>query len=136
MLTVNQLSKSAQVTPDAIRHYVRIGLLKAERHPLNGYKLFMSDDVKKVKFIRVVQGLGFTLRDIQRILDEESEGLALSPSLWEIIQRRVVENKNKLAELSAMQLRMENALLKWKTLPEGTADINAITYLLALEEVS
>lgn len=36
MLTVSELSKVAQTTADAIRHYVRIGLLTATRDPDDG----------------------------------------------------------------------------------------------------
>jgi len=69
MLTVSQLSKVTNTTPDAIRHYVRIGLLKPARCPDNGYKLFSDDDVKKAEFIRRAKGLGFTLRYDQTIAD-------------------------------------------------------------------
>ena len=73
MLTVSELSKAAQTTPDAIRHYVRIGLLIPSRDPDNGYRLFSADDVKRVKFIRRAKGLGFTLRDIQTIFDHSED---------------------------------------------------------------
>jgi len=65
MLTVSELSKVAQITPDAIRHYVRIGLLKPSRNPDNGYRLFTNGDIKKVQFIYRAKGLGFTLRALR-----------------------------------------------------------------------
>jgi len=64
MLTVSELSKAAKTTADAIRHYARIGLLAPSRAPVNGYKLFGGEDIKKVKFICRAKGLGFSLRDI------------------------------------------------------------------------
>jgi len=72
MLTVSVLSKAAATTTDAIRHYVRIGLLTPSRNPDNGYRLFNENDIKKVKFIRQAKGLGFTLREIQTIFEEAS----------------------------------------------------------------
>ncbi len=35
---VNELAKFCDVSPDTIRHYTRIGLLKPSRNPENGYR--------------------------------------------------------------------------------------------------
>tara|TARA_R110002167_G_scaffold110531_1_gene281068 strand:- start:1759 stop:1989 length:231 start_codon:yes stop_codon:yes gene_type:complete len=61
MLTVNELSKEVEMTMDAVRHYVRIGLLSPSRDPVNGYKLFSHEDIKKAKFIGKAKLLGFSL---------------------------------------------------------------------------
>lgn len=130
MLTVSELSKAAQTTPDAIRHYVRIGLLSPSRDPANGYKLFSEDDIKKTKFIRRAKGLGFTLRDIQTIFDHSSEGRSPCPEVRDIIRQRIDDNKSRLAELNALQQRMDDALEKWKSMPDSEPDGEAICHLI------
>ncbi len=130
MMTVNELSKSAQVTPDAIRHYVRIGLLKPRRDPGNGYKLFNSGDIKRVRFIRQAKGLGFSLNDIREIFRHESQGQSPCPVVRDIISRRIDENRVRLAELNALQHRMEEALEKWKSMPDGEPDGDEICHLI------
>ncbi|HEC20483.1 MAG TPA: MerR family transcriptional regulator [Gammaproteobacteria bacterium] len=130
MLTVSELAKETKATPDAIRHYVRIGLLTPVRNPDNGYKLFNSNDIKKVKFICRARGLGFTLSDIQIIFDHSSAGQSPCPAVREIIQQRINENRNKLVELNRLQKRMDEALEKWKQMPDGEPDGDAICYLI------
>jgi len=130
MMTVSELSKSAQVTPDAIRHYVRIGLLKPRRDPANGYKLFNGDDIKRVKFIRQAKGLGFTLNDIQEIFRHENRGRSPCPTVRDIICRRIDDNRVRLAELNALQHRMEEALEKWKSMPDREPDGDEICHLI------
>ena len=130
MMTVSEISKSAQVTPDAIRHYVRIGLLKPKRDPSNGYKLFNSSDIKRVKFIRQAKGLGFSLNDIQEIFRHESMGQSPCPAVRDIIRQRIDDNRVRLAELNALQHRMEEALEKWKSMPDGEPDGNEICHLI------
>ncbi len=130
MLTVSELSKVAQTTPDSIRHYVRIGLLNPSRNPDNGYKLFNSNDVKKVKFICRAKGLGFTLHDIQIIFDHSSVGESPCPIVRRIIQQRINENRDRLVELNRLQQRMDEALEKWKSMPDGEPDGDAICYLI------
>ncbi|MEZ5582584.1 MAG: MerR family DNA-binding transcriptional regulator [Candidatus Competibacteraceae bacterium] len=41
-MTVAELARCAEVNPDTIRHYVRIGLLEPARNRHNGYKLFTT----------------------------------------------------------------------------------------------
>jgi len=130
MLTVSELSKAAQVTPDAVRHYVRLGLLKPQRHSVNDYKLFSDRDIKKVKFIRQAKGLGYTLADIQVIFDHSTRGQSPCPAVREIIQRRIKENEARLDELAMLQNRMAVAVEHWKTMPDGEPDGEAICYLI------
>ncbi len=130
MLTVGELSKSAQATPDAVRHYVRIGLLNPSRDPANGYKLFSADDVKKLKFICQAKGLGFTLKDIQEIFNHSNDGRSPCPAVRNIIQQRIDKNRSRLAELNALQQRMDDALDKWKSMPDGEPDGQAICHLI------
>lgn len=130
MLKVSELSKVAQISPDAIRHYVRIGLLAPSRDPVTGYKLFSDFDIKKTKFIRRAKGLGFTLRDIQTIFDHSNDGRSPCPAVRDIIRQRINENRSKLAELNKLQQRMEDALETWKSMPDGEPDGEAICYLI------
>lgn len=130
MLTVSELSKVAQATPDAIRHYVRIGLLTPSRDPVNGYKLFSDDDIKKTKFIRRAKGLGFTLSDIKTIFNHSNDGRSPCPAVRDIIIQRVDENRSRLAELNRLQHRMDDALEKWQSMPDGEPDGEAICHLI------
>ncbi|HEB93955.1 MAG TPA: MerR family transcriptional regulator [Gammaproteobacteria bacterium] len=129
-MTVSELSKAAQATPDAVRHYVRIGLLTPSRNPDNGYKLFGDNDIKKMKFIYRAKGLGFTLSDIQLIFDHSRMGQSPCPLVRDIIQQRINENRDRLAELNQLQQRMDEALEKWKLMPDGEPDGDAICYLI------
>jgi len=130
MLTVSQLSKVTNTTPDAIRHYVRIGLLKPARCPDNGYKQFSDGDVKKAEFIRRAKGLGFTLRDIQTIFDHSDDGRSPCPAVRDLIQKRIDQNRCRLADLNNLQQRMDDALGKWKSMPDGEPDGEAICHLI------
>lgn len=130
MLTVSELSKATKATPDAIRHYVRVGLLGPSRDPVNGYKLFSEEDIKKTKFIIRAKGLGFALSDIQTIFEHSNDGLSPCPAVREIIQQRIDENRSRLAELNALQKRMDDALDKWNSMPDGEPDGEAICHLI------
>jgi len=130
MQTVSELSKLAHATPDAVRHYVRIGLLSPSRNPDNGYKLFTDDDIKKVKFIRQAKGLGFTLNDIQTVFEHSGDGRSPCPAVRDMIRQRIDENRHKLEELIQLQQRMDEALVMWESMPDGEPNGDAICHLI------
>lgn len=130
MFTVSELAGRAEVTPDTVRHYVHIGMLRPERNPHNGYKLFSDVDVTRLRFIRQAQGLGFTLAEIAEILGHSTNGNSPCPQVREVMQRRIVENKAKLKELNTLQKRMEDALKRWETMPNGQPDGDSVCHLI------
>lgn len=118
MFTVSDIAKQVDVTPETVRHYVRIGLLSPERNPLNGYKIFNDDDIQRLLFIRQAKSLSFTLAEIRQILDCSVYGNSPCPQLRKIIEKRVEENRSKLENLTQLQERMETALEKWEGMPD------------------
>ena len=57
------LAKQAGVNGETLRYYERQGLLPKPERTESGYRLYTLDDVKRVKFIKRAQELGFSLRD-------------------------------------------------------------------------
>ena len=130
MYKVIDLARLAEVTPDAVRHYVHIGLLTPSRDPDNNYKLFKEEDVKTLQFVKQAQSLGFTLAEITQILERSCHGESPCPDVREMIQRRILENKKKLEDLNALQTRMETALERWEKMPDGVPDGESICHLI------
>lgn len=129
-MTVIELARLAGVTPNVVRYYTRIGLLKPTRNPINHYKQFCYGDVNCVQFIRRAQRLGFTLIEIAEIIDTSRRGDTPCKMVRETIQRRIGENRLVLAELLTLQDRMEHALAQWQTMSDGLPDGHAICELI------
>lgn len=134
MMTVNQIAKKAEVAPDTVRYYSRLGLLKPQRNPENGYKLFKTNDVSRLRFIRQAQALGFTLKEITEILGDAEEGSSPCPKVRDIIARHIEDNRRKIVELQALQNRMEAALDKWKSMPDGAPDGKHVCHLIESDD--
>ncbi len=104
-MLVHELARRAGVTPHVVRYYTQIGLLKPARHPENGYKGYDNADLNRLNFIRRAQNLGFTLVEIDAVLDDSGRGESPCPRVRDIIRRRIAENRQKLNELLALQRR-------------------------------
>lgn len=130
MMTVHEIGRRSGIPSHVVRYYSRIGLLKPARNPRNGYKQYKDSDVSRLRFIRQAKTLGYTLVEIAGILRESGRGKSPCPMVRDIIGNRIEENRLRLRELAALQRRMERALARWSTLPDGAPDGKRVCYLI------
>jgi Hg(II)-responsive transcriptional regulator len=67
-LTIGQVARQAGVHLETVRYYERRGLLPAPPRTAAGYRQYPPDVVRRVRFIKRAQGLGFTLDEIGGLL--------------------------------------------------------------------
>jgi MerR family copper efflux transcriptional regulator len=67
-MKIGELAARAEVNIQTLRFYEREGLLRPPARTASGYRSYMDSDLERVRFIRLCQGLGFTLREIQHLL--------------------------------------------------------------------
>ena len=67
-LTIGFLAKAAEVNIETIRYYQRIGLITEPDKPASGYRIYPTDTLKQIKFIKRAQQLGFSLSEIAELL--------------------------------------------------------------------
>ncbi len=67
-LTIGGLAQAAAVNVETIRYYQRRRLLDEPSKPLGGHRRYAADAVKRVRFIKRAQQLGFTLEEVKSLL--------------------------------------------------------------------
>lgn len=67
-LTIGQLARATHVGVETIRYYERRRLLPKPPRRESGYRQFPLEAIKRIRFIKRAQNLGFTLREISRLL--------------------------------------------------------------------
>lgn len=108
MYRIGQLAKLANVTTDTIRFYEKNGMLSQARRDTNSYRLYNTDDLQKLRFIRYAKQLGFTLEAIAELLSIRVEPANHScEESKAIVQARLQEVENKLDELKKMQVSLQ-----------------------------
>ena len=112
-MKVTEFAKRAGVGPDVVRYYVREGLLAPSRNPTNGYKLFGNPHLARLRFIRQVQALGFTLSEICDLMKRMDAGDCPCEDMREQLRGKIVENQIKLRDMRERQAFMEHAYANW-----------------------
>ena len=64
LVTIGKLARAAGVTPRAVRHYERLGLIKAPTRTEGNYRLFDGDSIARLRFIATCRYLGFSIPEV------------------------------------------------------------------------
>lgn len=67
-LTIGFLAKAADVNIETIRYYQRIGIIAEPAKPAHGYRTYPTETLKRIKFIKRAQQLGFSLSEVAELL--------------------------------------------------------------------
>lgn len=100
-ITVGQLAQSAAVNVETIRYYQRIGLLPLPKRNYGSIRRYSGDDLKRVKFIRRAQALGFSLEEITLLLGLSDGKHCAETKL--LAERKLSMVEEKVAHLAAIQ---------------------------------
>ena len=100
-LTIGSLADEAGVNVETIRYYQRRGLMPEPDKPAQGYRRYDVTTVKRVRFIKRAQALGFTLEEIGGLLKlDEAHACA---ETRELASHKLQTIETKLADLVAMR---------------------------------
>ena len=100
-LTIGLLAAQAQVNVETIRFYQRKGLLQEPDRPQGSVRRYGAHDLKRVRFIKSAQRLGFSLDEIAQLLTLE-DGTHCDVAR-EQAQMKLVDVRAKLAHLQSME---------------------------------
>lgn len=121
-MQVAECARAASVSPDTVRHYARLGLIKAESRTESGYQQFSPRTVARIRFIRSAVGLGFKLGDVAELLGMSEQGHLPCPKARAILADRLNEKQYQVEREMALFRRMRQALKAWETMPDGVPE--------------
>jgi len=125
-MNVSELAKEARISPHVVRFYARTGLLKPGKNPSNGYKVFGQNEMKRLRFIRMAQCLGYSLAEITEMLRRLEDGETPCDLMEKILHERLVENQEKIEKFERTQALMERALVCLENRTWSTATMDGL----------
>lgn len=107
---IGRVAKKIGLTPDAIRFYERNALLPRPPRTVGGFRQYADTDVETLGFIRHVQGLGFTLKEVRELLKLRHERLQPCTPVRRRLQQKLSDVRSKLAGLQKLERELQAAL--------------------------
>lgn len=100
---IGELSKLYNIGVDSIRYYEKVGILNPLRDNENNYRLYTTDDVRKLTMIRELLSLDFTTEQIRDF--ESNRSVANTQRLLEqeleIVNSRIKELQTKKKSITS-----------------------------------
>lgn len=91
-MTLREICVAAGVTRRAVQGYEKAGLVSPTGKTSRGYLLYDVHSQERIKQIRLYQQLGFSIKEIQRIIDAEND--IKKQALEERIEKLKEEGEN------------------------------------------
>ncbi len=109
-LTVGQLATRAEVRPDTIRYYERIGLLPVALRTSGDHRRYDDTTLDRLLFIRGAQRLGLHLTEINDLLAVRDTGDCPCEPAETLLRRHVNEIDTEIARLTALREQLKTML--------------------------
>lgn len=109
-LYIGAIAKESGVPIKTIRYYEEIGLLPRPSRTTTRYRLYSTEIVDRLQFVRKAQNLGLSLQDIKEILDLADRGRCPCGHVQHVLRQRLAELKTKIQDLRLLERRIEHAV--------------------------
>lgn len=126
--TIGEAAKKLQVSTRTLRFYEEKDLVRPAYTEENGYRFYEKDQIRQLELILFLKELGFSLKQIKMLIQDEHG----SQSLELLLKEQYQENQRKIDEISKKQAKIEH-LQKIKLLPDVLTNYSGITDIMRKE---
>jgi MerR family transcriptional regulator, copper efflux regulator len=102
-LTIGEVAEQAKVHVETLRYYERRGLVEIPKRSTSNYRLYPKDAVRRVRFIKRAQELGFSLKDIKELLSLRAAPEAGCHEVRTYAAAKIKDIEDKITALTAMK---------------------------------
>ena len=128
--TVGRVANAAGVNVQTVLYYERRGLLQTVGRTAGGYRLFDDKAVKRIRFIKRAQELGFSLKQISALLALQGEQDASCAEISRMAASHLEDIGQKIHDLE----RMRQALIPLVNACPGKGPLTACPILDSLDK--
>ena len=120
-LTIARAADAAAVGVETIRYYERRGLISQPTQKLGAYRRYDKKHVARIRFIKRAQDLGFTLEEVESLLQLE-DGTNKS-RVQQIASMRLDQIRHRIRDLRRMERTLAHLLDHCRTGDDLTCPI-------------
>ncbi len=102
-LMIGEVAKQGGVNLETIRYYEREGLIAKPPRSNAGYRAFPIDAVRRIRFIKQAQELGFSLKEIKELLALRVSHDATAADVKERAEAKIKDIEQKIQTLRVMK---------------------------------
>ena len=110
--TIGELARQANVHVETLRYYERRGLIRSRTglSPITGF--ILPRNLRRVKFIKQAQGLGFSLNQIKKLLALRATPRARCADVRRYATHKIEDIDARIHSLARMRKTLEKLLVE------------------------
>src|SRR3954454_11002150 len=112
-LTIGQLAEAADVNVETVRYYHRRGLLPVPPRPTGGIRRYPADVLRRLRFIKRSQSLGFSLDEVEALLSLHDGQTCRAARA--IAEHKLVSVRQRIQDLSMLEAALATLVRRCST---------------------
>ena len=117
---IGSVAKESGVSIKTIRYYEELGLLTASGRTEGRFRLFNSEVLARLNFIKRAQSLGLSLLEIKEFLDVHDEGNLPCEHIKAKLQDKATAIDEQIQQLLILRQELSGLLSGWQMTPASS----------------
>lgn len=109
-MTRGELAARCDVNPETLRYYEQRGLIPEPSRSPSNYRLYSEETVQRIRFIKVAQEIGFTLKEIKELLSLRARPDAKCGDVLSRAETKIRLIDEKIDALHSMRAALSNLM--------------------------
>jgi MerR family transcriptional regulator, copper efflux regulator len=108
--SIGEIARQANVHVETLRYYERRGLIPKPHRTVSNYRVYSSDNLRRLKFIKQAQALGFSLSEIKKLLALRATPRARCADVRRYATHKIEDIDARIHSLARMRKALQNLL--------------------------
>lgn len=104
---ISDVTKELGFSPDTLRYYEKIALLKDISRSAGGMRFYTEKDLLRLRFIRRAKTMNFSLKEITDLLDIRDQPEIACEEVRELTRNKLTEIEERLKSLTTLRNELE-----------------------------
>ena len=131
-MRIGELAERTDVSVQTVRYYERRGLLpEPDRRP-SGYRVYGDEDVLRLRFVLRAKALGFTLTEIEELLDLRVDPRRTADDVRRHAEEKIADVEARIRDLRAIRRALRRIMDSCHA--HGSTDECALMHAIGADE--